>query len=340
MSDDRRQLRVHGPDDLRLDTVTCPAPGAADVVVRVHACGVCGSDLGYLSRGGMRGPTGTPLALGHEFAGTIESIGDEVRDLHRNMRVVVNPDDNFIGAGGSEGGFSEYVLVRGARKGGNIHPIPDHLPMELAALTEPLAVSLHGVNRAQVERGSRVVVFGAGMIGLGVVIALRRRGVTDIVVVDLQDERLDIARRLGASTTVNPGRDDLRARLASLHGQSRVYGMPVVDTDIYIDAAGAAGLLQQAIQVCRTRARIVVVAVYRQPVAIDLVMVMAKEIELTGSIAYPGNEFAEVIAMLSSGELDVTPLISHRFPFDDVVAAFAQAKDTTRALKVMINHAC
>ncbi len=337
MNTDRRQLRVHGPDDLRMDEVPLTAVGETDALIRIEACGICGSDLGYLSKGGIQGPTGTPLPLGHEFAGVIEQIGKQVRDLHPGMRVVVNPDDNLIGAGGTEGGFSERVLVRNARNGGNIHPIPGDLPMELAALTEPLSVSLHGVNRALVSPESKVVVYGAGMIGLGVVIGLRKRGVRDIVVVDLQEERLAMAQRLGASTTINPSQEDLRAKLAAIHGESQKYGWSMVNTDVFIDAAGAASLLQQTTGMCRSGARIIVVAVYRQPVPIDLVMVMAKEIELTGSIAYPGNEFSEVIAMLSSGEVDVAPLITHRFSFRDAMAAFAQARDTARALKVMID---
>ncbi|CAB1370094.1 Alcohol dehydrogenase, zinc-binding domain protein [Denitratisoma oestradiolicum] len=333
----RRQLRVHKPDDLRMDEMALPELTGADALIRVAACGICGSDLGYLSKGGMRGPSDTPLSLGHEFAGVIEQVGNQVCGLHPGMRVVVNPDDNLIGGGGPEGGFSEWVLVRQARAGSNIHPIPDHLPFELAALTEPLSVSLHGVNRARVTPQSKVVIYGAGVIGLGIVIGLRRRGVRDIVVVDRQQERLEMARHLGASATINPGSEDLRATLGKLHGESQKYGFPMVNTDIFIDAAGAGSLLQQTVEMCRSGTRIVIVAVYRQPVAIDMVMVMAKEIELTGSIAYPDDEFQEVIGMLGKGEVDTSTLITHRFPFDQAMAAFAQAKDTASALKVMVS---
>lgn len=332
----RQQLRIHNPDDLRLDAVPLPHVGAADVLVRVAVCGICGSDLGYLAKGGTRGPTGTPMPLGHEFSGVIEEVGAQVADLRPGMRVVVNPDDDGIGNGGPEGGFSEWVLVKNARVGGNIHPLPDALSFERAALVEPLSVALHGVNRARVKPESKVVVYGAGVIGLGIVVGLRRRGVHDIVVVDLQDERLEVARRLGASATVNPAQEDLQAALGRLHGTSQKYGFASVNTDIFIDAAGAASLLQKTVAMCASGTRIVVVAVYRQPVALDLVMVMAKEIELAGSIAYPGDEFQEVIGMLAQGDVDVGPLITHRFPFSAALAAFEQARDATRALKVMI----
>lgn len=198
MNQHRRQLRVHRPDVLGLDEVPRPTPGPRDVLVRVVVCGICGTDLGYLATGGLRGSGEQPMPLGHELSGVIGSIGDEVEDLRPGMRVVVNPDDDAIGNGGPEGGFCHTVLVRNARSGRNIHLVPDNLNLELAALVEPLSVSLHGVNRARVKPGSKVVVYSAGMIGLGVLFNLRRRGVRDIVVVDRQEFRLDLARRLGA----------------------------------------------------------------------------------------------------------------------------------------------
>jgi len=332
----RRQLRVHRPDVLTLDELPVPAPGPGDVLVRVATCGICGTDLGYLARGGVRGPGDHPMALGHEFSGIIESTGKQVEDMYPGMRVVVNPDDDAIGNGGSEGGFCDTVLIRNACRGGNIHLVPDDLSLELAALVEPLSVSLHGVNRARVKPESKVVVYGAGMIGLGVLINLRRRGVRDIVVVDRQEFRLDLAGRLGARATINAARDDLRAELAKLHGESTKYGFASVNTDIFIDAAGAGELLQRTIEICAYGARIVIVAVHRKPIPLDLLPVMAKEIELAGSIAYPGDEFQEILGMLAGREVDVTPLITHRFPLDEASTAFARARDVDSAIKVMV----
>ncbi len=337
MNQHRRQLRVHRPDVLGLDEVPRPTPGPRDVLVRVVVCGICGTDLGYLATGGLRGSGEQPMPLGHELSGVIDSIGDEVEDLRPGMRVVVNPDDDAIGNGGPEGGFCDTVLVRNARSGRNIHVLPDSVPFELAALVEPLSVALHGVNRAKVKPDSQVVVYGAGMIGLGVIVNLRRRGVCDIVVVDRQDCRLALARRMGATATINPDHEDLRTALAKLHGESTKYGFATVNTRIFIDAAGAGSLLQRTVEMCAHGARIVIVAVYRQPVALDLLMVMAKEIELAGSIAYPDNEFQEVLDMLAAQEVDVGPLITHRFPFSQASDAFTQARNVNEAIKVMVN---
>ena len=106
MNQHRRQLRVHRPDVLGLDEVPRPTPGPRDVLVRVVVCGICGTDLGYLATGGLRGSGEQPMPLGHELSGVIDSIGDEVEDLRPGMRVVVNPDDDAIGNGGPEGGFA------------------------------------------------------------------------------------------------------------------------------------------------------------------------------------------------------------------------------------------
>lgn len=331
-----QQVRLHGVNDVRVDRVDVPVAGPVDAVVKIDACGICGSDLGYVAKGGLQGPTAEPFPLGHEMSGVIVAVGADVKNLQVGMRVVVNPDDNMIGNGGREGAFAPYLLVRNAQRDFNLYEIPAHLSPAIAALTEPLAVALHGVNRAEVKPGHKVVVFGAGSIGLGAVIGLRQRGVTDIVVVDVMDSRLELAKQFGASATVNPTRDDLGAIVGREHGTSQMFGWPMVNTDVFIDAAGAAAPLQQAVAMCRSGARFVIVAVHKQPVPLDLVMVMAKELVITGSIAYPRDEFAEVIAMLSAGSVDVSPLISHRFPLERFPEAFKTAQDTAHALKVMI----
>jgi 2-desacetyl-2-hydroxyethyl bacteriochlorophyllide A dehydrogenase len=331
-----QQVRLHGVNDVRVDEVAAPSAGPRDVIVRIDACGICGSDIGYVAKGGLQGPTAEPFPLGHESAGVLSFVGAEVTDLRVGMRVVVNPDDNLIGSGGSEGAFASHLLVRNAQRDFNIYEIPAHVPPAIAALTEPLAVALHGVNRAEVKPQHKVVVFGAGSIGLGAVIGLRQRGVTDIIAVDMVDSRLELARRFGASTTINPSRDDMGAIIAREHGTSQMFGWPMVNTDVFIDAAGAAAPLQQAITMCRSGTRFVIVALHKQPVPLDLVMVMAKELVITGSIAYPRDEFTEVIAMLAAGEIDVAPLISHRFALSEFPQAFATAKDASKALKVMV----
>ena len=136
-----KAVRLHGRNDLRLDEIEEPAPGATDVVVRVAACGICGSDLSYLRTGGVSAPVVEPIGLGHELAGTIAAVGQEVRGLAPGMRVIVNPmgGGNAIGNGSPEGAFAPLLLVRNAVVGDGIHQIPESLPFEKAALAEPLS---------------------------------------------------------------------------------------------------------------------------------------------------------------------------------------------------------
>ena len=192
----RRVLNIHEVDDARLDEVAVPEPGSKDVLVDVKACGICGSDLTYIKIGGIMRPPGGVTPLGHEAAGEVIYVGEQVEGIELGQRVVINPmmTPSMIGSGGPEGAFTEQLLVQDARVGDSLLPIADNLPYEIAALAEPLAVALHGVNRAQVKPGDRVVVFGCGPIGLGMVLWLLDRGIEDVIALDLSEERLELAR--------------------------------------------------------------------------------------------------------------------------------------------------
>ena len=236
-----RVVNIHGVDDVRLDPVAAPAPGSKDVVVQVKACGICGSDLTYIKIGGIHRRPGGVTPIGHEAAGEVISVGADVKGVAVGQRVVINPmmTSSYVGSGGPEGAFTEELLIRDARVGESLLPIPEDLPYDVAALTEPLAVALHGVNRAEVKSGDKVVVFGCGPIGLSMVLWLIDRGVTDVVALDLSAERLERAKALGARAIINPAKEDVRARLLELHGSARVFSRESVGTDAYIDAAGA-----------------------------------------------------------------------------------------------------
>jgi len=276
---------VHGPDDLRLDEVSEPEPGPDDVVVRVAACGICGSDLSYVAMGGLGGGA---MPLGHELAGVVARVGSRVGGLSVGQHVVVNPmaAGNNIGNGGREGGLAPLLLVRNAAGTAAVVPVPSALPFARAALVEPLAVALHAANRADVDHGSRVVVLGAGSIGLGIIHWLVRRGVRDVVAVDLSPRRRDLALRFGARAVLDPAARPLAESLAELHGAGSLFGWPVVQSDVYLDAAGAPGLVGDVVAMARAGARVVVVALHKQPVPVDFRMVLAKELTITAAIGF------------------------------------------------------
>lgn len=328
-------IRVHGVDDVRLDQVDRPSVADDDALIQVSLCGICGSDLGYIGMGGL-GIT-QPMPLGHELTGTVAEIGRNVTTLSIGDRVVVNPmaNANGIGNGGPEGGFAPYLLVRGAAVDDSaVLKLPTDLTAEQAALVEPLSVAFHGCNQAKAGPADKALILGAGPIGLSAAICLRYLGVKHVVVADLSDYRLSVAEGLGA-TPLKADSVDLASFLIEQHGQSEVMGMPVPATDIYIEATGAKPVFEQIVNTAKTGSRIVVVGLHKQAVQMDLANLLLRELHIIGSMAYP-NEFPQVIDMLASGKVDVEPLITHRFPLSSFDEALVQAKDTSSAIKVMI----
>lgn len=330
-------VRVHGPNDVRLDDVAVPEPGPNDVLVRVEACGICGSDLGYIALGGASGPVSEPMPIGHEFAGIVERLGKDVTGIGIGQRVAVNPDDRNIGNGGAEGAMAPFILVPDAKIGSSLYPVPADVPAALAALAEPLSVALHGINLVNVKPTDKVAVIGAGPIGLCAVAMLRHRGVRNIAIIDREDSRLERARQLGAATTINAASGSLTEELAQAHGEGNRLGFRYIDTDVFIDAAGAPPALTAVIAIAKFRARISVIALYKKPCPVDLFKVMMNEVMLIGSIALGRHaEFGEAIDMIAAGEIDLSALISHRIPFGQFAQALDTARDAARSAKVML----
>ncbi|HTH28186.1 MAG TPA: zinc-binding dehydrogenase [Sphingobium sp.] len=330
-------LNIHDVNDVRLDPSEPPVPGDEDVVIKVKACGICGSDLSYIKIGGIMRKPGGVTPIGHEAAGEVLSVGSAVKDVSVGDRFVINPMNtpSNIGSGGPEGAFTDQLLVQQARVGDSLLPIPDDLPYEIAAMTEPLAVAMHGVNRAEVKPGDKVAVFGCGPIGLGMVLWLVDRGVTDVVAFDLADERLERAMALGAKAVVNPSRENVRARLLELHGPGRVLSRDAVGTDAFIDAAGAPNLLMDVIGMAKFQSRLVITAAYMKPVEINLGMMLTTEMTITTALGYP-TEMPEVVAALPRLREKIETMISHRLPLSQVIEGLRIAA-TPQSAKVMIN---
>ena len=324
-----KAVHIQGPNSFRLEDIAVPSLEPDDALVRVRACGVCGSDLAYIDRGqaGFHRITGEPSALGHEAAGDVVALGANVTGLQVGDRVAINPIDpvaqNAIGNGAPEGAFADVVRVRNVASGGRLLKLPESLSYDVAALAEPMGVALHAVNRMQATPDSRVVVLGVGPIGLGAVIWLKHHGVRHVVAVDLSAERLDRALGLGADAVIQAGSGDLRGLLVGLHGEAK-RGAPA--TDIFLDAAGSTAALQEIVSFAKFGAHLVVVAVYKTPVLLDLSTMLHKEMVLTTSIGYP-TELGKVVAFLGENRERMADYISDRFAlsaYDDAVAAARQ----------------
>ena len=332
-----RVLNIHGINDVRLDPTERPRLGDNDVILKIKACGICGTDLMFIRRGGLPQPGGRPMPLGHEAAGQVVAVGPAVEGVRVGQRMVLNPmrTAGLVGSGGSEGAFTEELLVRGARLHDSLLPMPDDLPYDVAALTEPLAVALHGVNRSEAKRDDKVVVFGCGPIGLAAVLWLADRGVQDVVAVDISGERLQRALALGAHAAVDPVKEDLRTRLTELHGRARVLSRDAVGTTAFIDAAGAPNIVPDVVSMAGYHARLVVVAAYRDPVSLHLGTMLTTEMTITTAMGYP-TEMLEVLAALPRLRTQVASMISHRYAFDDVLQALGVA-GTGASAKVLID---
>ncbi len=327
---------LHGSGDLRLEEAPRPEAGPGDMVVKVEAAGICGTDL-HFRHMGPRYPD-KPMPLGHEFAGEVVEIGSRVTRFRTGERVAYNSNNSpaDMGRGGECGGFSHYVVLRGVDDHiQSLCRVPDNVSYEHAALVEPISVGAHAVNRADPEPGEGVTLFGAGPIGLGIIMTLVERGIDDIVVFDLSASRRERALAVGARAAFDPRENAPEEVLGELRGHGEIWGIPHPRTDIYFEASGAAGLLADIARFCNKGCRIITLAVHREPLMLDGTRIMSKEISLIGSQGYP-CEFPEVMEKIATGAIDPEKLISHRFPFERFLEAFEVADDPERSAKVVL----
>ena len=333
---------LFGPEDLRLvDRPLDPlAPGF--VRVRFAAGGICGSDMHYFKHGRVGNFAVTaPLVLGHEVAGIVEEVGEGVTSVAPGARVAVNPSrwcgtcarcregrqnlcENiyFMGSASKtphmQGGFATVFDAVPEQ----CVPVPDAVPLEAAALAEPLAVCLHAVNRGNVE-GRSVTIIGAGPIGLLTMLAAKRKGARETTMVDIAPAPLAFATRLGADAVI-----DLSADADGL--------AKAAPADVVIEASGSPKALAAAIAAARRGGTVVLLgSLPGGDIPAPLNPVMAKELDLVGSFRFD-REFEEAVGLIASGAVDVLAIVTARRPLSDVNAAFELALDRSQSVKVVL----
>lgn len=316
-----------------------PTTGPDDVLLKVHACGICGSDAMYTYMGGIPPHVGcTPL--GHEPAAEVIELGANVTGIAIGDHVVVDTmafTDGLLGSGGAQGALTPTVLVKNFEPGKQLKVIPKHIPWHVAALNEPMAVAYHAVNRTNPQEGDKVVIFGAGPIGLGALLGYKRRGASHVVVVDIIPSRLEKALAIGADAVINSADEDVAARLVELHGDGATMMARGVrpGTDIYLDAAGVGVVIQQIAGFAKQGATLGVVAVHKKPVELDFGQILTTELTLVWSMGYP-TEIFEVTDDIVENWEKYALIVSDVLPFEQALEALELAKTPGAADKVVV----
>ncbi|MDN5569305.1 MAG: L-idonate 5-dehydrogenase [Paracoccus sp. (in: a-proteobacteria)] len=339
-----KAIVIHDARDLRIDEHPVENPGPGQVLIRMAAGGICGSDLHYYNHGGF----GTvrlkePMVLGHEVSGHIEAVGEGVTGLSKGQLVAVSPSRpcgsctfcdqamfnhclnmRFYGSAMPfphiQGAFRELLVADAAQC------VPaDGLTPAQAALAEPLAVCLHATRRAGPMLGKSVLVTGCGPIGILCILAARRAGADLIVATDLGDFALQMARKAGADVVLNTGAD--KDALAA-------YGVDKGSFDLLYECSGAAPALVGAIPAMRPGGTIMQLGLGGD-MTLPVQAMTAKELALKGSFRFH-EEFATGVSLMRKGLIDVSPFITHSFAMEDAVAAFQIAGDRSQAIKAQI----
>jgi len=320
-----RAAVFHGPGDVRLTDVPTPKLREGDVLVRVTAAGICGSDVNRYRYGSQPWPP--PFIMGHEFCGEIADVGAGVSEWKVGEQVVVQPTlscgacfycrsghENlcveFVRRGltgsGTDGGFAEYVRVPAYQP----HACPAELTPEIATLVEPTAVSVHGLRLADVDTLDTVLVVGIGNIGLLAILAAHAGGARRIVAVGKYPLRQELARRYGAAVVLGPDDPRLRERI--------VEETDGLGAEVALEAAGTPSSLRTAIAGARKGGRIVVLGVIREEVPLDYRGILMNEKHILGSIIYQRRDFADAIEILTRWGVDPRH-ITVTIPLDDIV---------------------
>lgn len=335
---------MSGTNNIITKEVPVPVPGPRDALIKVDVVGICGSDVHYYQHGRIGDfVVEGDFILGHECAGEVAAVGSEVKKLAVGDRVALEPgktcgkckycktgkynlcpDVEFFATPPYHGVFTNYVT----------HPedmcfkLPENVSNMEGALVEPLAVGLHASGMGEVKLGDTVVIFGAGCIGLVTLLSCRARGASKVYVVDILENRLETARKLGATEAVNAKECDVLAKIAGLtDGQG---------ADVVIETAGSEITVKQTADVVSRGGTVVLVGMTpKDETGYNFMKLMGKEGQLKTIFRYR-NLYPVAINAIASGAIDVKGIVSHEFDFDHVKEAFdfvsANAKDVVKAV--------
>ncbi len=341
-----RVCRLYGQNDLRIETESVPDPAHGQVLLAIVAGGICGSDMHYLSEGGI----GTirvrePIILGHEASGRVLGIGSGVTGLAEGDAVAINPSRpcgicrfcreglnmhclnmRFNGSAmrlpHEQGLFRDCLIVDAAQ----CIKVPADADLGAIACAEPLAVCLHAAHLAGDIAGKRILITGAGPIGALCVAIAVQRGASEIVVTDLQDAALDVATRMGATRVINVMRDS--QTMTDYEAEKGYF-------DLAFECSAAEPAIRSVVAALRPRGTMVQVGVAGDT-PMPMNALVAKEITVQGTFRF-NEEFGQAVDAITAGQIDVRPMVTHCFPLEQAEEAFAKAIDRSQSVKVHLN---
>ena len=337
-------LVYHGPNILRYEDVPDVSPAEGEVKIRSKAVGICGSDVhGYLGLTGRRTP---PMIMGHEFAGVVEELGPGVTSLKVGDRVAPYPvyfcehcgpcrdgkphlcvNRRQYGVLSENGAFADFVCVPAKC----CFKLADNVSFETGSLMEPLAVAYRAVGRAGREliTGRNVFMVGTGTIGLLALACVKLLEPAKIIVSDLSDSRLEIAKKMGADEVVNPSRENPAEAVKKLTGGA--------GADVSFEAVGASVTVQQAMSALRQSGTAVWIGNNKPMVEVNMQEIVTRELTVYGTFLYGFDEFKAVVELLNEGKIDATPILSKIAPMCEGPELFAKlAKDPGDWIKVVL----
>jgi len=341
-----KQSIMTAPGKIEFRNVDKPIPGSGEVLVQIRRIGICGSDIHVYH--GLHPYTGYPVVQGHEVAGLVAEIGDSVRGFEPGDPVTIMPqitcgrcyacrngqyhicDSLKVMGFQAPGAAQEYFAVSEDK----VLKMPAGMSLEEGAMIEPTAVALHALVRAELGlggglAGKKVIVLGAGPIGNLVAQAARALGAEKVLITDLSEFRLQVARSCGIEAGVNPKKEKLDEEILRELGEDRA--------DLIVECVGSEATITDAVACARKGSTIVVVGVFGKRPVVDLGLVQDRELNLLGTLMYQRRDYDKAIELIAAGRIRLKELITDTFPFNEYLKAYhhiERAKD--RAIKVMI----
>jgi 2-desacetyl-2-hydroxyethyl bacteriochlorophyllide A dehydrogenase len=321
------------PYDIRVEEVPIPDISEDGLLVKVKACGICGTDaITYLD--GTWATCSYPLddgcILGHEFAGDCVKVGKNVKGIKVGDRI------SSLGFGA----MAEYVCIEPNAIG--IAPVilPDNLSYEEAATNDPLIVAYAAVRRGNPQPDDKVVVMGAGAVGLSAIQHLKADFPVKLAIaVDISEKRLEAAKKMGADIVINARKENVEEKIVQIAGIEPTIFLPknASEISLVIDCAGAKDTMQLGLEILRPEGgRMVCVASYHDPIKIDPSYIVIKSALVMGSMNYASEDFAHGIELMASGRIDRKPFISHKIPLKNVKEAFELQCNVDESVKVLV----